>query len=62
MKKLKPCPFCRAKAVICKPLEEITGWVIRCEEWGCCEKSSLRQENKPEHLIKLIENWNERPK
>ncbi|MEA1883754.1 MAG: Lar family restriction alleviation protein [Thermotogota bacterium] len=59
-KELKPCPFCGGKVLICVPLEGVSGYVIRCELPGCCEKSSRRDETTKEDLEKLIESWNNR--
>ncbi len=59
---LKPCPFCSRKAIICKPLGEISGWVIRCEIWGCCEKGLGPSLDKKIDLIRLIKAWNKRAK
>lgn len=54
--KLLPCPFCGSKAIVCAPLENITGYVIRCKNWGCCEKS-VNEGTELEEIIKL---WNTR--
>ena len=54
LKPLLACPFCGSEAIICKPLEGMTGYVIRCKEWGCCEKSNGTD------LDELIRKWNTR--
>lgn len=62
MKKLKKCPFCGREAIICSPLGEISGWVIRCQEWGCCEKGLEPSFIEKSDLDKLIKAWNRRVK
>lgn len=55
--KLKPCPFCGGKAVITAPLEGLTGYGVRCEYWGCCEKFSDQDD---EDLDNIVRKWNKR--
>jgi len=56
---LKPCP-CGTEAVICKPLEDITGWVIRCAVWGCFEMGLPHDRSTKMDLDGLIHRWNTR--
>lgn len=55
---LLPCPCCNGKAIICKPLAEITGWVIRCSSTLCLEMGLAAGQDSSEDLLKLIAAWN----
>ena len=53
MKVLRLCPFCGQKPVICKPIEGLTGYVIRCSTNSCIEMIGG-------HLGALCDRWNNR--
>ncbi len=57
---LLPCPCCNGKTIICKPLHQITGWVIRCTKACCLEMGLSTGQDSHEDLEKLIAAWNRR--
>ena len=54
MKVLRVCPFCGQQPVICKPIEGIVGYVIRCETNSCIELIGGSD------LPALCDRWNNR--